>query len=74
VGNLIRQTIEDEVMMIDRIISSIWNHKAVSGKLRKQFKLFENDKKSDQIVQAVLKAFRTDPAEGLLDDDENNEE
>lgn len=98
-GNLIRQTIEDEMlnealymrnihrarnavkeiiegpdMMIDRIISSIWNHKAVSSKLRKQFKLFENDKKSDQIVQAVLKAFRTDPAEGLLDDDENNEE
>jgi len=97
-GNVIRQTIEDEMVneamylrnihrarsaiknivegpdaMIDRIISSIWTNKTVSNKLRKQFPIFANDGKSQEIVEAVLHAFRSDPAEGLFDDDDDEE-
>jgi hypothetical protein len=98
-GNVIRQTIEEEMAdeamylrnihrarsavktiiegpdtMIDRIISSIWTNKAVSNKLRKQFEIFGNEEKSNEITQAVLHAFRSDPAEGLFDegDDEDS--
>ncbi|MFZ6723294.1 Fic family protein [Undibacterium sp. Ji49W] len=98
-GNVIRQTIEEEMLnealymrnihrarravkriiegpdaTIDRIISSIWTNKAVSNKLRKQFSIFEDEEKSSKIVQVVLQAFRTDPEEGLFDDEDGDED
>lgn len=61
----VKAIVEGPDSIIDRIISSIWINKAVSNKLRRQFSIFENDEKSDKIVQMVLWAFRTGSVEEL---------
>ena len=65
----VKRVVEWPDAMIDKIISSIWLNKAVSNTLRKQFKLLENEEKSEQIVRVVLNAFRTFPDEAWAHSD-----